>query len=85
MSGITEPTLHLNFCWKNLIAKKIHEIYEPEDGMYVINGNYEHGNFGNNHTFNSNSEFVFDTMKKYIQKLEEKIVGLKDTITALRK
>lgn len=33
--------------------------------------------FGNGDTFNSNSEFVFDTMKKYIQKLEEEIVGLR--------
>ena len=77
MSGITEPTLHLNFYWKNLIAKKIHEINDPEDGVYDINSDYAHSNFGNNSTFNANSEFVFDTMKKYIQKLEEEIVVLK--------
>ena len=80
MSGITEPTLHLNFYWKNLIAKKIHEIYEPEDGVYVINGDYAHGNFGNNGTFNANSEFVFDTMKIYTQKLKEEIVELKKRV-----
>lgn len=49
----------------------LEEIYEPEDGVYVINGDYAHGNFGNNHTFNNNSEFVFETMKKYIQSLEK--------------
>ena len=68
-----------------ILQTTLDEIYEPEDGVYVINGDYAHGNFGNNHTFNANSEFVFDTMKKYIQKLEEEIVGLKDTITALDK
>ena len=68
-----------------ILQTTLDEIYEPEDGVYVINGDYAHGNFGNNNTFNANSEFVFDTMKKYIQKLEEEIVGLKDTISALRK
>ncbi len=56
---------------------KLEEIYEPEDGVYVINGDYAHGNFGNNHTFNNNSEFIFETMKKYIQKLEEENEALK--------
>ena len=60
-----------------ILNTTLEEIYEPEDGIYVINGDYPHGNFGNNGTFNANSEFVFDTMKKYIQKLEEEIVGLK--------
>lgn len=49
----------------------LEEIYEPEDGVYVIQGDYAHGNFGNGGTFNSNSDFIFDTMKKYIKKLEE--------------
>ena len=56
------------------------EIYEPEDGIYVINGDYAHDNFGLNHTFNHNSEFLFETMKKYIQKLEEEIVELKKRV-----
>ena len=68
-----------------ILNTTLDEIYEPEDGVYVINGDYAHGNFGNNHTFNANSEFVFDTMKKYIQKLKEEIIGLKDNITALNK
>lgn len=55
----------------------LNEINAPEDGVHVINGDYAHGNFVHNHTFNSNSAFVFDTMKKYIQKLEVEIVGLK--------
>ena len=61
------------------------EIYEPEDGVYVINGDYAHGNFGNNHTFNANSEFVFETMKKYIAKLEEENVILREETASLKK
>ena len=60
-----------------ILNTTLDEIYEPEDGIYVINGDYAHDNFSNNHTFNHNSEVVFETMKKYIQKLEEEIVGLK--------
>ena len=64
---------------------KFEEIYDPEDGVYVINGDYAHGNFGNNHTFNNNSEFVFETMKKYITKLEEENVILKQEIACFKK
>ncbi len=64
---------------------KFEEIYDPEDGVYVINGDYAHGNFGNNHTFNANSEFVFETLKKYITKLEEENASLKDEIFGLKK
>ncbi len=63
-----------------ILNTTLDEIYEPEDGIYVINGDYGHGNFGSNGTFNSNSEFVFETMKKYIQKLEEEIVELKKRV-----
>ena len=64
---------------------KFEEIYDPEDSVYAINGDYAHGNFGNNHTFNANSEFVFETMKKYILKLEEENASLKAEIAGLKK
>jgi transcriptional regulator with XRE-family HTH domain len=60
-----------------LLKVKLEEIYEPEDGIYVINGDYAHGNFGNGGIFNGNSEFVFETMKKYICKLEQENETLK--------
>lgn len=60
------------------------EIYEPEDGVYVIKGDYAHGNFGNGGTFNNFSEFAFETMKKYIGKLEEEIALLKAENQALK-
>ena len=64
---------------------KFEEIYDPEDGVYVINGDYAHGNFGSGGTFNANSEFVFETLKKYITKLEEENVMLKQEIATLKK
>lgn len=59
---------------------KLEDIYEPDDGVYIINGDYAHGNFGSGGTFNSNSEFVFETMKKYILKLEEENAQLKERL-----
>ena len=76
-NGVTKISKKEWDAMAKILNTTLDEIYEPEDGIYIINGDYAQGNFGNNHTFNSNSEFVFDTMKKYIQKLEEEIVGLK--------
>ena len=76
-NGVTKISKKEWDAMAKILNTTLYEIYEPEDGIYVINGDYAHGNFGNNHTFNHNSEFVIDTMKKYIQKLEEEIVELK--------
>ena len=59
----------------------LEEIYEPEDGVYIINGDYAQGNFGGSHTFNNFSEFAFETMKKYIEKLEEENQSLKEQLS----
>jgi transcriptional regulator with XRE-family HTH domain len=66
------------------LGVKFEEIYEPEDGVYVINGDYAHGNFGSGGTFNTHSEFVFETMKKYIGKLEEENALLKTENQSLK-
>ena len=63
---------------------KLDEIYEPEDGVYIINGDHAQGNFDNNGTFNGKDDFVFDTMKKYILKLEEENFQLKEENTQLK-
>ena len=55
---------------------KFEEIYEPEDGVYVINNENASGNFGNHNIFNGFNEFAFETMKKYILMLEEKNLKL---------
>lgn len=68
-----------------LLEIKLEEIYEPEDGVYIINGDYAHGNFGDNHIFNGFNDFAFETMKKYILKLEEENQALKSQIKDLKK
>ncbi len=67
-----------------ILETTLDEIYEPEDCVYVINGDYAYGNFGSGGTFNNNSEFVFETMKKYIQKLEDEIAVLRQEVSALK-
>jgi transcriptional regulator with XRE-family HTH domain len=59
---------------------KFEEIYEPEDGVYIINSENALGNFGDGGTFNNFSEFAFETMRKYIQKLEEENTILKEKL-----
>lgn len=61
-----------------LLEVKLEEIYEPEDGIYIINNENASGNYsGSNNFFNNQDEFVFETMKKYICKLEEENETLK--------
>jgi len=58
----------------------LEEIYEPENGVYVINNQNANGNFGNNNTYNGFNDFAFETMRKYIQKLEEVNEQLKNEL-----
>lgn len=67
-----------------ILDTTLENIYEPEDGVYVINGDFAHGNFGDNHTFNNFSEFAIETMKKYIEKLEIENQSLKEEIKNLK-
>ena len=83
-NGITKISKREWDTMAKLLNCKLDDIYEPEDGVYVINGDYAHGNFGSGGTFNSNSDFVFETMKKYITKLEEENFQLKEENTQLK-
>ncbi|PJJ10543.1 DNA-binding XRE family transcriptional regulator [Flavobacterium sp. 1] len=52
----------------------LENIYEPEDGIYIINNESANRDYlGSHNHFGSNNEYVFETMKKYIYKLEEEI------------
>jgi transcriptional regulator with XRE-family HTH domain len=66
------------------LGVKFEEIYEPEDGVYIINSEKALGNFGSGGIFNNFSEFAFETMKKYIGKLEEEITLLKTENQSLK-
>jgi transcriptional regulator with XRE-family HTH domain len=63
-----------------ILETTLEEIYEPEDGVYIINNENATGSFGNNNTFNGFNEFAFETMKKYILKLEEENTLLKERL-----
>ena len=62
------------------LGVSLEDIYEPEDGVYFINNENANGNFGNHNTYNGFNDFAFETMKKYIQKLEEEIQTLKEQL-----
>lgn len=64
-----------------LLDCKLDDIYEPEDGVYVINNENASGNYSGSHNvFNANDSFILETMKKYITKLEEEIQNLKSQL-----
>jgi transcriptional regulator with XRE-family HTH domain len=74
----------------DLMAKELNvnleDIYEPEDGVYIINNKTASGDYSGSHNhFNGHDEFIFDTMKKYIQKLEEENQILKEKLLAFKK
>lgn len=60
-----------------VLETSLEEIYEPEDGVYIINNENANGNFGNNNTYNAFSDFAVETMRKYIEHLEEENLRLK--------
>jgi transcriptional regulator with XRE-family HTH domain len=64
-NGITKISKNEWDKMAKLLDTTLEEIYEPEDGVYIIKSEIT-----NPPTLN---EFAFETMKKYIQKLEEEI------------
>lgn len=67
------------------IAKqlKVHleDIYEPDDGIYVINyENSSTSNFNTKTNLSIQDDFILETLKKYILKLEEEIKELKSQL-----
>lgn len=60
-----------------ILETSLEDIYDPQDGIYVMNNEIANGVFGNYNTYNAHSELAIETMKKYIAKLEEEIVHLK--------
>lgn len=64
----------------------LEDIYEPHDGVYIVNNEnptFNDYSSSQNHTHNL-SDFAIDTMKKYIQKLEEENTALKQEINRLK-
>ncbi len=63
-----------------ILEVPLEEIYEPHDGVYIINNENANGNFGNYNNYHAHSEFAIETMKKYIQKLEKENYELKNKL-----
>ncbi|MFV0571850.1 MAG: helix-turn-helix transcriptional regulator [Xanthomarina gelatinilytica] len=68
-----------------LLNVSLDEIYEPQDGVYIINNENANGNFGNHNIYQAHSDFALDTMKKYIEKLEQENSALLKENEQLRK
>ncbi|MEB3380284.1 helix-turn-helix domain-containing protein [Flavobacterium psychrophilum] len=55
------------------------DIYDPEDGIYIINNENASGNYsGSQNHFHQIPDHVLETMRKYIEKLEEENLSLKE-------
>ena len=73
--------------WDN-IAKTLDvpldEIYEPHDGVYIVNNENPTFTDESTNNFYTVPDFAIETMKKYIEKLEEENTILKKEIQALK-
>jgi transcriptional regulator with XRE-family HTH domain len=83
-NGITKISKSEWLKLTKILECSLEDIYEPDDGIYVINGDNTQGNFGNNGTFNQTSEYFLELQRKYILKLEEENTTLKTENTSLK-
>ena len=68
-----------------ILDSTLENIYEPEDGVYVINGENANGNYsGSQNHFHQLPDHVLETMRKYIDKLEQENEQLKLQIQSLK-
>ena len=64
-----------------VLDTNLETIYEPEDGIYIINNENANGEYsGSQNHFSNTSDYALETMKKYIEKLEEEIKSLKNNL-----
>lgn len=69
-----------------ILNTELEDIYEPEDGVYVINYENASGEYAGSHNhFYHMPDHVLDTMKKYIDKLEKEIAHLEEELKRLKK
>lgn len=56
---------------------ELEDIYQEDEVLIMINGDYASGNFGNHNTYIAENKYTIEVQKKYISKLEEEIEILK--------
>ena len=67
-SGITKITKSEWHSLAKILGTNMEAIYEPEDGIYILNNEKSTSNTNSQNTDYNN--FTLDVMKKYIEKLE---------------
>lgn len=66
-----------------ILNTTLDDIYDPEDGIYIINNENASGNYsGSQNHFHQIPDHVLETMRKYIEKLELENQDLKNKITS---
>ena len=69
-SGITKISKKEWDKMAKILDTTLDEIYEPEDGVYIINNENASGNYSGSHNhFDNNSDFIFDTLKAIHSKI----------------
>lgn len=59
----------------------LEEIYEPDEAIYIINNQEASGNYsGSQNHFHQMPEHILETMRKYIDKLEQENQSLKQQL-----
>ena len=68
-----------------ILDTTLENIYEPEDGVYVINNENANGNYsGSQNHFHQLPDHVLETMRKYIDKLEQENEQLKLQVQSIK-
>lgn len=85
-NGITKITKKEWDKMAKVLDTTLENIYEPEDGIYVINNESASGEYsGSQNHFHQLPNHILETMRKYIEKLEDENKSLKEEIAVLKK
>jgi len=85
-NGITKITKNEWDKMAKVLNTTLESIYEPEDGIYIIeNKNSNDSSLNTHNNFHQIPNHILETMRKYIEKLEEENRSLKDEIKIFKK
>lgn len=69
-----------------ILGTTVEEIYEPQDGVYIIKYKNANGEYSGSHNhFENQSDFALEIQKKYIAKLEEENARLRNELKLAKK
>lgn len=68
-----------------ILETTVEDIYEPQDGVYIIKYQNANGEYSGSHNhFQNYDNHVLDIQKKYITKLEEENARLRSELDSLK-